>query len=176
MNNAIWEDDYLNEIHIVRAGTFEHLAKCYRTFDKNHYGWCGTNQMNTIKKQKFQVSSTEGWGFCKKDCFPDPYKQQIGVPRYKDDVYILEPEYCEKLMKKRLKAKNLRKLKVDPKILCVGKNKTYKFQTYIKSGKKYHLVKLSEYKDHEMLENLHKDRKWYIVGKYLKSIILNNTS
>ena len=157
---------YVDEIDIFTNNPLKLVTKCFRALDEDNYGWCGTNQVNGINKQKFQVSSTRGWGFCKKDCFPDPSKPQMGVPRYKEDVHILENDYCETLMHKRLKAKYLARYKVKPEVLCVGKNNTYKVQTFIKDDDGYHFVKRSELKKYPKLEKLRMDNPWYNVGRY----------
>ena len=88
------------------------------------------------------------------------------VPRYSKDVHILDQEYCDKLMKKRQEDKKIQNLKVMPEILCVGKNKTYKSEIYIKDGNRYYLMNESaRQKIHNRLPNI---SKWYIVGKYPK--------
>ena len=92
----------------------------------------------------------------------------MGVPRYNEDVQVLEQDYCEKLMKKQLKAKRIKHFKVKPKVLCVGKNKTTHVRTYIKhSNRKYHLLKQSKFSGHPKVEKILKQKKWYIIGKAL---------
>ena len=163
---------HVDEVDIFSRDPFKLLTKCFRALDEDNYGWCGTNMVNSINTQKFKVSSTRGWGFCKKDCFPDPNKPQMGVPRYKEDVRILKNDYCENLVKKRLNAKRLRKYKVKPQILCVGKNNTYKTQTFIKDNKGYHLLNPSNYTKYPILQKLRMKNSWYIVGRYFRKSVL----
>ena len=69
-------------------------------------------------------------------------------------------------MKKRLEDKKIQNLKLMPEILCVGKNKTYKSEIYIKDGNRYYLMNESaRQKIQNRLPNI---SKWYIVGKYPK--------
>ena len=152
-----WTEQYIDEIIIVDEKS-NLITKCYMQYDKNNHGWCGTNLRNDLKKQKFKVSKTNGWGFCKKDCFPEHEQEQMGVPRYNEDVYVLEEHYCENLMAQKLKNKEIKKYKVTPKILCVGKNKTHNSITYKKHRGKYQLI------DSEA-------NNWYIVGTILFDII-----
>ena len=152
-----WTEQYIDEINIVDRKS-KLITKCYMQYDNNNHGWCGTNQGNDLKKQKFSVSKTSGWGFCKKDCFPEQKQEQMGVPRYSEDVYVLEDTYCENLMAQKLEYKKIKKYKVAPKILCVGKNKTHNSITYRKHRGKYQLID----------DDPH---KWYIVGKLLFDVI-----
>ena len=113
--NIEWSNEYGTEtdsIHILSSKNFESIGKCYRISDDREpsFGWCGTNQQKSLRRQKFKVRSTEGWGFCTRDCFLDQRQPQMGVPRYSKNVHILDQEYCDKLMKKRLEDKKNTKL------------------------------------------------------------------
>ena len=170
--NIEWSNEYgmeIDSIQIVSSQNFKSLGKCYRVSDDRErpLGWCGTNQMKSLNRQKFKVRSDEGWGFCTKDCFLDQGQPQMGVPRYSKDVHILDQEYCDMLMRKRLKDKKIRQLKVKPEILCVGKNKTYKSDIYIKDGNEYYLM--NESARQAMQDESTNSDKWYIVGKYPKT-------
>ena len=159
----------VGEIEIFTNESFELLAKCFRAFDEDGYGWCGTNQNNNINDQKFAVGSDKGWGFCKKDCFPDPSEPMVGVLRYKD-IHILNERYCEG----QIDRKNL---KVKPEVLCVGMNNSYKIKTYLKQGDRYHHIRLTDIKRFPVLKKLRElEDKWYVVGKNVSSsvhILLN---
>ena len=74
----------IDDFEIYDNKTLKRIAKCYREIDKNSIGWCGTNYVDDIDNQRFHIDPERGWGFCSKDCYPDPEQPLFGRPTTKN--------------------------------------------------------------------------------------------
>ena len=160
----------IDEFEIYDNQTLKIIAKCYREKDKNSIGWCGTNKVDDINNQKFDIHAEKGWGFCSKDCISNPHKPLFGRPTTKE-ISILDQKFCEA----QLTDDGKRTFTVKPEVLCVAQNMSYNIRTYLKGEEEddYYHVKAVDLKRAPRLEKLAKrEMERYIVGRTIKTNIL----
>jgi hypothetical protein len=127
--NKTVPEDY-EEIKIVDVDSKKE-SFCFpsRSPNPQSSGWCETDR----NFYEFKARKEKGWGFCGKDCFLGKYSSQedTGVLRHLTTVDVLPDKLCNVFLKQ---ASAGMRLKVKPKILCVGEFKPWRTQLWKKKG------------------------------------------
>lgn len=112
---------------IILVDSTNNETYCYqdKSPKEGSVGWCHVNQDATIIQE---LSTTDSWGFCDKDCTKND-EPTAGVLRQIESVDIIEENLCNTYLEQVAQS-----VKVKPQILCIGKKEKIKMTVFDVDG------------------------------------------
>merc|ERR1712215_544919 len=130
------DDDFPLDVEEIRLKTPKKDHYCYprQNPESPDYGWCHTvgNYYN-----KDRTTDDKGWGYCGSECYLDSSEKDGGVLRKKDHIQIMGEDMCNEFLEDSFPRG---KVKIRPKILCVGRYLPWKEEVWQQQGTKYRKV------------------------------------